>query len=165
MHFLLSGGRVAVVPFVELAEELKSYFSRHRQHIMRSPRHVGSIGPVRGFRMEFVLESHPLSILEELRLGASGIRSGLSQWQLHPQPGVIAETAVQAMHPSSRFVMALRVAPLDSALTFWVYPDSFALHRELQEFVHRQGFEVAARPLPPGVPISGSPQGSRSIAQ
>ena len=90
---------------------------------------------------------------------------GLTHWQVHPQPGVIAETAAQALHAQSRFLEVLRTADLGSTLTFWVYPDSFALHRELQEFVHRQGFEVAARPLPEGVPIAGGPQGSRSVAQ
>jgi hypothetical protein len=115
--------------------------------------------------MDFVIQSQPLSIIEELRMGASGVRLGLTHWQVHPQSGVIAETAAQALHPQSRFLEVLRTADLGSTLTFWVYPDSFGLHRELQGFVHRQGFEVAARPLPEGVPIIGSPSGSHSVAQ
>jgi hypothetical protein len=59
----------------------------------------------------------------------------------------------------------LRLADEKATLTFWVYPDSFAAYRELQEFAHAEGFDVAARPLPHGVPIAGSPNGSRSSSQ
>ena len=50
-------------------------------------------------------------------------------------------------------------------LTFWVYPDSFKLYRTLQEACHAEGFVVAARPLPEGVLIEGSPYGSKSAGQ
>ncbi len=165
LHFLLSGGRVAVVPMEEMAEELKRHLRRKRDQVLRTNRYVGTMGPVQGFRMTYVVERQPTSLIEELRMGAAIIRSGLTEFQIHPEPGVITEAAAQALHPRGRFLAALRRAGPDATLTFWVYPDSFALHRTLQEFAHDHGFEVAARPLPTGVPISGSPQGSRSVAQ
>ncbi|MBX3439170.1 MAG: hypothetical protein KF861_16895, partial [Planctomycetaceae bacterium] len=165
VHFLLSGGRVAVVPIDELGEELKRQLERRRDDVLRTERYVGSVGPLQGFRMEYVVERLPTSLIDDLRRGQAVIRSGLTEFQIRPQPGMITETAEQALHPHGRFLAALRHAGPDATLTFWVYPDSFALHRELQEFVHDQGFEVAARPLPFGIPITGSPQGSRSVAQ
>ena len=39
------------------------------------------------------------------------------------------------------------------------------LHQRLQAAAHQAGFRVATRPLPPGVTISGSPDGTRSQAQ
>ena len=53
----------------------------------------------------------------------------------------------------------------DTTLTFWVYPDSYTLYRKLQSFAHEQGFPVAGRPLPTGVAISGSPNGTKSASQ
>jgi hypothetical protein len=60
---------------------------------------------------------------------------------------------------------ALRLADPQTTLTFWVYPDSFAAYRRLQEFAQSEGFAVATRPLPHGVAIAGSPNGSRSSSQ
>ena len=71
----------------------------------------------------------------------------------------------QALTPGSLFYTALRSAPTDTTLTFWVYPDSFGSFRELQTFAHQHGFKVAARPLPDGMLIMGSPSGSKSLGQ
>ncbi len=165
VHFLLTRGRVSVVPLNELAEELKSQLTRKKNQLLKTQRHVGTVGPISGFKMEYVVERQASSLIDELRYGTAIIRMGVSQWRIVPQPDVIAETASEALHPHGRFLIALRRAERDAALTFWVHPDSFALHRELQEFAHEQGFDVAARPLPAGISITGSPQGSRSVAQ
>ena len=53
----------------------------------------------------------------------------------------------------------------DTVLTFWVYPDSFPLYRSLVDFAHKEGYTVAARPLPEGLRIAGSPAGSKSAGQ
>ncbi len=165
LHFLLTRGRVSFVPLNELAEELKSQLQRKKHKLLKTQRHVGTIGPIDGFKMEYVIERQASSLIDELRYGATIIRMGVSQWRVVPQPDVIAEEATQAIHPHGRFLAALRRADRNATLTFWVHPDSFALHRDLQEFAHEQGFEVAARPLPAGIFITGSPQGSRSVAQ
>jgi hypothetical protein len=47
----------------------------------------------------------------------------------------------------------------------WVYPDSFELYRQLKEELHNMGYATAGRPLPEGVLIGGSSQGTRSSAQ
>ncbi len=165
VHFLLTRGRVSVVPINELAEELKSQLQRKKNQLLKTQRHVGMVGPISGYKMQYVIERQASSLIDELRYGTAIIRMGVSQWRIVPQPDVIAESAEQALNSHGRFLAALRAAERDAALTFWVHPDSFALHRELQEFAHEQGFEVAARPLPAGLPITGSPQGSRSVAQ
>ncbi|MCA9027732.1 MAG: hypothetical protein KDA86_21155 [Planctomycetaceae bacterium] len=165
IHFLLTRGRVSYVPLNELAEELKSNIQRKKNQLLKSQQYTGVIGPVGGFKMEYLIERQASSLIDELRYGTAIIRMGVSQWRIIPQPDVVAETASQALHPHSRFIAALRRADRNATLTFWVHPDSFALHRDLQDFAHEQGFEVAARPLPAGIPITGSPQGSRSAAQ
>ena len=41
--------------------------------------------------------------------------------------------------------MAVKSAPDKAALTFWVYPDSFPLYRQLRDRLHARGFLVAAQ--------------------
>ena len=52
-----------------------------------------------------------------------------------------------------------------ATVTLWIYPDSFSLYRRLREDLTEQGFSVAARPLPEGMTIRGSPMGTQSAAQ
>jgi hypothetical protein len=46
-----------------------------------------------------------------------------------------------------------------------VYPDGFDAFRQIRQDLYRRGYVIAARPLPPGSPISGSPDGTKSAAQ
>jgi hypothetical protein len=103
--------------------------------------------------------------LEELKLGSGLVRITLSEWQLQPEPDLDTETVEEALQPGSNFIRALRSADADASLTFWVYPDSYELFRKVQKYAHAVRFVVAARPLPFGVQIAGSPQGSRSAGQ
>lgn len=165
LHFLLSKGRVAVVPVAELAEELKAELQRKRNQLIRGQTRVGTVGPVKGFTMEYVVERQAISLIDQLRQGTAIVRLGVSEWRMLPQPTVVTESFQEALHPAARFLNALRAGGRGATLTFWVYPDSFALHRQLQEFAHDNSFDVAGRPLPFGIPITGSNQGSRSVAQ
>jgi hypothetical protein len=164
-HFRLAGGRVSIVPLDALGNELKFRIERNRDSVMRLQRYDGSIGPVEGYKMHYVIERIPVSVLEELQFGQGYIRMGLSFYELEPLPELVAETAEEALSRSSRFRRELDRAGPDTTVTFWVYPDSFELHRRLLEYVHAAGLDVAARPLPLGVPIAGSPNGSKSMAQ
>ena len=93
------------------------------------------------------------------------MRIGVSQWQIQPEPDLITETEDEALSPGSEFYRALLSAEPDTTLTFWVYPDSFKMYRRLQKVAQDEGFTVAARPMPFGVPIAGSPNGTRSAGQ
>jgi hypothetical protein len=55
--------------------------------------------------------------------------------------------------------------PRETVVTVWVYPDSFEKFRQLKAQLFAEGFLCAARPLPEGVRIGASPQGTRSSAQ
>jgi len=163
IHFRLAEGKIAPVPIKELIKRLKPQISRQADWIVKFRRHQGQVGPIDGFVMKYVAEREQYSVINEYRGGA--VRIVLSQWQIHPEPSLKAETARDALTKNSRFVRALRMADPDSVITFWVYPDSFKLYRQLQEFVRDEGFIVAARPLPFNIPIAGSPNGTRSAGQ
>jgi hypothetical protein len=165
VHFRLSGGRVSVAPLDALSNELKSRIERNRDTLLRLSRYDGSIGPVAGYKMHYVIERQPVSVIDELRYGQQIIRMGLSFYELEPLPELVSESVEEALRPGSQFRRELDRSGNNATVTFWVYPDSFELHRALLDHVHSAGFDAAVRPLPFGVPIAGSPQGSKSMAQ
>ena len=166
IHFHLAGGRISHVPIEELIERLRSQVVRQKEWLAKFHQHQGEVGPVDGFSMRYVVERESLGVLDDVRYGGGAMmRIGVSEWQLKPEPDLRGETLAEALRPGSSFVRTLRLADQSASVTFWVYPDSFGLYRDLQQFAHEEGFTVAARPLPFGVPIAGSPHGSRSAGQ
>ncbi len=156
LHFRCQGGAVTVVPIEELVERMKGQIDRQRDVILRLKKYSGSVGPVRGWNLNYVIET-------QQQLGM--VRASVSQFELLPEADLAGERSDVALRPDSAFRNELRKAEPGSTITFWVYPDSFVLFRKLQALAHREGFTVAARPLPEGTPIMGSPNGSRSAAQ
>lgn len=156
LHFRCLGGAVALVPIDALAERMKAQMERQREVILRMKKYSGSVGPVRGWSLNYIVET-------QQHLGM--VRAAVSQFELIPESDIEAEHGDTALRPDSAFRNELRKAEPGSTVTFWVYPDSFVLFRKLQAVAHREGFTVAARPLPQGTPIMGSPRGSRSAAQ
>jgi len=165
LHFRLENNRVAEVPVDALVERLKEHIERRKDWIARTRQHKGQVGPIDGFTMEYLIGVDTISGMEELRTGMSGYRMSLRYWEIHPDESMRPETDAVALTQNSRFYRALLDAGSDTTLTFWVYPDSYSLYRKLQSFAHDRGFPVAGRPLPPGVAISGSPNGTRSASQ
>jgi hypothetical protein len=165
LHFRLHEGRVAFVPIEELARRLKADIDRRKEMLAKLPRYEGSVGPVDGFNMEFVIERQELALADQLKFGQQMVRMQVTKWTIVPERNLSTETAEQAMQRGSSFYNALLSAGPTATLTFWVYEDSFSAARKLQDFIHQHGYQVAARPLPMGVPISGSPDGSKSLAQ
>jgi hypothetical protein len=165
VHFRLYGNRISVIPLAQLVERVKFQLERQKDWIARHAKHEGTVGPVDGYTLKYVVERQQLTPMQERKLGYGAYRIELSRWELIPDAEVPAETSDQALRRGSRFAIALQAAPERAALTFWVYPDSFGLYRTLQEAAHAEGFVVAARPLPEGASIQGSPHGSRSAGQ
>ncbi len=165
VHFRLSANRVSTVPVDELSARLKEQVARQKDWLAKYRSHQGEVGPVDGYRMKYVVERQQLSALEELRNGRGYMRIGISRWEIEPEPDLDTETAREAVLPGSRFIRTLYLTEPGATLTFWVYPDSFGLYRELQKLAHREGFLVAARPIPFGQPIAASRHGSRSAGQ
>ncbi len=156
LHFRCFGGAVSAVPIDQLVERMKGQMERQRDVILRLKKYSGSVGPVRGWNLNYIIET-------QQQLGL--VRASVSQFELIPESDLGAERGDIALRPNSAFHNELRKADSGSTITFWVYPDSFVLFRKLQALAHREGFTVAARPLPEGTPIMGSPNGSRSAAQ
>jgi hypothetical protein len=75
------------------------------------------------------------------------------------------ETAEQALKAGSTFLKILSDADGETAVTFWVYADSFAVYRQLRDYLHDRDLVVAGRPLREGSLIRISPDGTASRGQ
>ncbi|QDT90705.1 hypothetical protein [Gimesia algae] len=165
-HFLLSENRVSYVPINELLLELKDQVMKRGSWLAKYREHHGKVGPFRGYTMDYIVERQALSALDQLSNGGSGgFRVGVSKWEISRSDDIAGENLEQAMQNNSEFFQALTEIGTGSTLTLWVYPDSFELYRSLQKHAHSLGYQVAGRPLPFGVPIAGSPAGTRSAGQ
>ena len=164
-HFHVREGRVARIPLESLKQRVRGQLNRYGRVMSRYSRHEGVVGPVDGFVMEYTIERQPVRLVDELRHGRGMVRIAVTHWTIRPEPELESESIEGALSSGSRYQTVLRTSDPGTPLTFWVYPDSFSGMRRLQAAAHRAGFRVAARPLPVGVTISGSPDGTRSQAQ
>jgi hypothetical protein len=99
-------------------------------------------------------------------LDAKGITFTVLGYEVVPVRELRGEPLERLTQPASDFQRVLNTLnPSHATITLWVYPDSFGVYRQLNEYLHRRGFLVAARPLPAGMAIRGSPTGSLSAGQ
>lgn len=165
LHFRVDQGRISHVPLEELLERLKAQVQSRRSTVTRFSRYEGSVGPVSGYRMSYTVERDSMTPMESVQYGGGSYRVSVSRWTVQPDDSLESETIEAAIRPGSRFRQIAELGLPGSAITFWIYPDSFGSFPALREIAHGLQLRVAARPLPEGTPIVGSPGGSRSTAQ
>jgi hypothetical protein len=164
-HYRLEKNRIAEVPIEELIESFRDQIDRRKDWLAKVRQHQGTIGPIKGFTMNYLVKVDTASDLNGFRSSQGGYRISLANWEVNPEPDLQGETAEAALRKGSQFYLSILGTSPDTTLTFWVYPDSYPLYRRLLKFTHQHGFSVAARPLPKGIPIAGSPNGSKSASQ
>jgi hypothetical protein len=168
-HFEIRNGRVTFVDVFGLLAELTLHREEIEQQLQTSWQTTGSLGPIGPFRMKFVAERER-GMIDSLggdRPGTrNGFRYGLSSWQIQPIALERGETVVEALRAGSDFrEIADRLDVDQTAVTFWVYPDSFAAYRQLRDYLYKREITVAARPLPAELPIASSLKGTVSRGQ
>jgi hypothetical protein len=162
-HLLVAGGRVIFVPVEPLLEEFQSQAKRQVYRLRDEPEMTDTVGPIDGFRLRYTLERHDVAPDER---GRGGSYARLQKWTLIPMANDLGEPVRLALQPDSEFRASLKkILPGRTTITIWVYPDGFSAFREIRKELYRLGYTIAARPLPPGQSISGSPEGSKSAAQ
>ena len=165
-HFLLTNGRVVFVPVEPLLEQFQSQAKRQVYKLMDQPELSDTVGPVGGFRLRYTLERHDISPEQAHETGRGGSYARLQKWTLIPTSSDLGEPVRLALQEGSEFRQALaKILPGRTTITIWVYPDGFDGFRQIRKELYRLNYTIAARPLPPGTPISGSPDGSKSAAQ
>ncbi|MEO2012796.1 MAG: hypothetical protein ABGZ53_00340 [Fuerstiella sp.] len=165
VHFRLSGGRIAHIPLESLLDRLKAQVSARRSVVMRFHRYEGVIGPIGGFHMRYTVERQNVSPLQALQYGQGAYRVSVSRWSILPTETLEAEPVDAALRVGSRMRQIMESTDPDTVITVWLYPNDFKHFGRIREFAHGLNLRVAARPLPNGTPIAGSPNGSRSTSQ
>jgi hypothetical protein len=165
VHFRLLGHRLAYVPFDEIVERFKADAPRQVHKLKDTPRAEFSLPEVEGFGARYILRRAERQV--ETRIGTathSGPELELIYFvEVEPNLG---QPMTQALGPGSDFrgrIAAFK--PQSTTVTIWVYPDSFDDFRTIKAELFKLGFLCAARPIPMGEPIAGSPSGSRSSAE
>jgi hypothetical protein len=162
-HFELQKGRVSYIDMDKLIDKVKTDARiQIRLSGGRARSHLASrVGPVGSFLMRYEM-GRSVDDFGESR----GVNFDLTGWELVPARENRGETFQTIQSPVSDFGRAInRLSPTSASITLWIYPDSFHLYREVRDYLHRRGFTVAARPLPFGIAIRGSPGGSLSATQ
>ena len=165
IHFRLNAGRIAHIPLESLLDRLKSQVAARRSVVMRFHRYEGVIGPVGGFHMKYTVERQTVSALQALQYGQGAYRVSVSRWSIMPAETLEAESVEAALRVGSRMRQIMEATEPDTVITIWLYPGDFRHFGRIREFAHGLNLRVAARPLPDGTPIAGSPNGSRSTSQ
>jgi hypothetical protein len=164
--FECHGGRVAFVDAPALLAIAQRDLEEKGQ-LLRTRSQVSDVtSSVGGFRLRYTVAREPGQGPADDPGSHEGFRYGLAEWIAEPTAPVRGESLQAALADRSQFRQVVdRLDPEQAAITFWVYPDSFALYRQLRDYLYDRNLVVAGRPLPEGVPITCSRQGSRSLGQ
>jgi hypothetical protein len=168
LMFECKAGRVTLLDFQALKGELERGLDGRLKQLHEQGRVEGTLGPVGAFRLRYVLWKEgaldPLfGGVRQTAASAGRIRYKLEFEPVYAQRGEPADTALAA---GSDFRNLVDVSlPRQTVVTLWVYPDSFALYRRLRDYLHERDVEVAGRPLPEGVLIGASDDGTASRGQ
>ena len=173
LHFRLigdpgdaKGGLVRPVPIDDLTARLEQDVQRNRQRVVDRGGYDGTVGPISGYLMNYRIEQDGGDVVSRVRSGTTTVvRFRLAGWTLADAAEDPSVPIAAALTEGSDFRYLLATAGPGATATFWVAPEAFGAFRTLQAAAREAGLSVAARPLPAGVPISGSPDGTRSVAQ
>jgi hypothetical protein len=164
-HFELRRNRVTYINLTRLLDLTKADAQVRIRMADRTGVISARVGPAGSFSMEYELARANPGSMDELMQRRS-VRFDLQSWEIIPESENRGESYEMIKNPASDFTRVInKMSPTRSTVTLWVYPDSFALYRRLREDLTEHGFSVAARPLPDGMAIRGSPMGTKSAAQ
>ena len=164
-HFEVRRNRVSFIDLDRLLTQVKTDAQLRVRLSDNAPVVDSKVGPVGTFSLRYVLGRALPQGIDEL-LERHGLSYDLRGWELIPEFEGRGETYEATLKPISDYARAIsRLNPARATITMWIYPDGFALFRKLRDNLHERGFLVAARPLPEGMAIRGSPGGSLSAGQ
>ena len=168
LFFECHAGRVAVIDVGAMLEEMHRERGEKAKALATQWEVEGVTAPVGAFRMRYTLERErgPIDGPAGAAPAPEAEFSYSASWVMEPVNGDRGEREEAALAQGSDFHKVVDVLdPKVTAVTFWVYSDSFPLYRRLRDYLHERGFVVAGRPLLEGMPIGSSRHGTASRGQ
>lgn len=168
--FECKNGRVTFIDIASLVTEIRQEIEQKGKVLRDTWQTEEMTPPVGAFRLRYELERER-SLTDGVIPGGppdarSTYRYSVTGWTVEPVGLMRGETLSQALAAGSEFRQITdRIDPQLGVVTFWVYPDSFALYRQLRDHLYERDLVVAGRPLPEGIPISSSRRGTVSRGQ
>jgi len=167
VQFQLRGAHIALVPVEKLVLLARDDARAKADKLVERgplPELTETVGPENGFRFRYTVQRH--DAVEQTPAGpVRRVSLRLVRWTVIPVGSQLGEPVEVALGQDSQFRRVLAGLRPGATATIWVYEDSFASFRQIRKELYRLGIPVAARPLPEGTMISGSPRGSRSEAE
>lgn len=165
-HFELRGDRVSFIDLDRLVEMVKTDARIRLRSGVQRGRLGATVGPVGSFSLRYELgRSLPQSLSDMLETSRESSYNLLG-WEVLPEANNRGETFEATRASASNYARAIhRLSPGRDTVTMWIYADAFPLYRRLRDELQARGLLVAARPLPDGTAIRGSPSGSVSAGQ
>jgi hypothetical protein len=152
-------GRVTLIDIGTLLEDVTRAVEGQKV-ALRDRGEVGGVTEAVGaFRLRWGAERQGgLTAVGTVRIGIS--------WEAEPVDPGRGEAAEAALAAGSEFRRVVdNIDARSSAVTLWVYPDSFPLFRRLRDYLYDRDVVVAGRPVPEGMVIRGGPRGTASRGQ
>jgi len=162
LMFECKGGKVSYIDVPAFMHEIKSAVNDDKiREIAKAGSWNATTSAIGAFRLRFSFQA-----VRTLYGDAGSVRIQLASWVVEPTTPLRGEDQEQAMKAGSEFRRLVdRLDPNFTTVTFWVYPDSFALFRSLRDHLYDRGVEIAGRPIPDGNPIGASINGTKSRGQ
>lgn len=166
VHFRLSGDKISYVPMDELLDKMKTDLQLKINRLKTEGTLTEEVGPLDGFRL-----TYDIRVAEQVIPTNAGVvrrtYPELTKFSISPMSERAGEDVLGALaQPNSQFRMRLsKISPKETTISVWVYPDSYHSYLKLEQFLHEQGYLVASWPIPAGQPITGSPNGMKSVGQ
>ena len=160
-------GRVTLIDTQALVNRARAQAEQRSGELKSSWEFKGQTPAVGAYRIRFTVsrERSALDGPSGQPLG-DGFRYGLSAWELMPVIMDRGEPSARALAEGSDFRRVVdALDPKQTVVTLWVYPDSFSLYRDLRDYLHKRDVVVAGRPLPDGIAIGSSRDGTASRGQ
>lgn len=164
VHVLLADDHVAVIPFEELLELMKDDVSANVWRLKQQDELERTIGPIDGFRLRYWFIRAAVVTRSESGAMMTGSFPRFSRCYFLPVTTPVGEPAAESLLANSEFQQFLQRLRPGTTVTIWTYAGNFDRLRELKRAIREFGFPIAVRPLPKGMPIGASRNGSESVS-
>ncbi len=170
LQFECQGGRVTFLDVEAMLRDIQRGLRDKGEQLRTQWEIEDRSAPIGAFRLRYVI-ARQRELLDSVASPGSpnaqaNFSYGLDSWVAEPVDPHRGESAEKALQANSEFRRIVdRIDPQQTAVTFWVYPDSFPLYRQLRDYLVRREVLVAGRPLPRGFPIASSRRGTVSRGQ